>query len=72
MVAMPPGASTATAVPIFAARIGINRMSEAIFISWASIFLPRYSGVRPTINPATNTATMTNASIPYNPEPTPP
>ena len=32
--------------------------SEAIFISKASIFLPRYSGVRPTISPAMNTATI--------------
>ena len=37
-----------------------------------SIFLPRYSGVRPTIRPATKTATMTKTSIPYKPEPTPP
>ena len=29
--------------------------SIAIFISFASIFLPRYSGVRPTIRPATKT-----------------
>ena len=39
-------------------------MSEAIFISKASIFLPRYSGVRPTISPAMKTATMTKASMP--------
>ena len=44
----------------------------AIFISKASIFLPRYSGVRPTISPATNTAMMANTSIPYSPLPTPP
>ena len=30
----------------------------------ASIFLPRYSGVRPTISPAMNTATMANTSMP--------
>ena len=36
----------------------------ASLISRASIFLPRYSGVRPTISPATKTATMTNISIP--------
>ena len=30
----------------------------AILTSFASIFLPRYSGVRPTISPAMNTATM--------------
>ena len=33
-------------------------------ISRPPIFLPRYSGVRPTISPATNTATTTNSSIP--------
>ena len=36
----------------------------AILTSLASIFLPRYSGVRPTISPATNTAMMTNISMP--------
>ena len=36
----------------------------AIFISNASIFLPRYSGVRPIISPATNTAMIANMSIP--------
>ena len=38
--------------------------SIAIFISYASIFLPRYSGVRPTIRPAMNTATIANISMP--------
>ena len=47
-------------------------INEAIFISKASIFLPKYSGVRPTISPATNTAIIANTSIPYSPEPTPP
>ena len=40
-------------------RIASGRISSASiasFISRASIFLPRYSGVRPTISPATNTA----------------
>ncbi len=46
--------------------------SMAILTSFASSFLPRYSGVRPTIRPATNIATMTNSSMPYRPEPTPP
>ena len=36
---------------------------EAIFISYISIFLPRYSGVRPTMSPAMNTATMAKMSI---------
>ncbi len=52
---------------------GMVRMtSDAIFISNASIFLPRYSGVRPTISPATNTAMIAKISMPYSPEPTPP
>ena len=42
------------------------------FTSRASIFLPRYSGVRPTIRPAMNTVRIANRSIPYSPEPTPP
>ena len=33
--------------------------TAAILISRASIFLPRYSGVRPTISPATKTAIRT-------------
>jgi hypothetical protein len=41
-------------------------------ISLASIFLPMYSGVRPTISPATKTATTANMSMPYMPAPTPP
>ena len=46
--------------------------SMAILTSLASIFLPTYSGVRPTIRPATNTDRMTNSSMPYMPAPTPP
>ena len=34
--------------------------------------MPRYSGVRPIISPAMNTARMAKISIPYRPEPTPP
>ncbi len=46
--------------------------SIAILTSFASIFLPTYSGVRPTIRPATKIARMTNSSMPYRPAPTPP
>ena len=46
--------------------------SIAILTSLASIFLPTYSGVRPTISPATKIETTTNSSMPYMPEPTPP
>ena len=45
---------------------------EASLISCAWICLPRYSGVRPTISPAMNTASTTRRSIPYRPEPGPP
>ena len=41
-------------------------------ISRASIFLPRYSGVRPTIRPPMKTASRTKSSIEYRPAPTPP
>ncbi|WDT80339.1 MAG: hypothetical protein MPW14_00570 [Candidatus Manganitrophus sp.] len=37
---------------------------DTIFISKASIFLPRYSGVRPIISPAMNTAMIANTSMP--------
>ena len=52
-----------------------NRMRTAriaIRTSNFSIFLPTYSGVRPTIRPAMNTATTAYISIPYSPAPTPP
>ncbi|MCY1444153.1 hypothetical protein D9M71_606070 [compost metagenome] len=72
MPARPASASTATAVPASTSK-GVARMAmDTIFISCASIFLPRYSGVRPIIRPAMNTAMMANTSMPYRPEPTPP
>ena len=54
----PPAATLAMAVPTSTTSGGISSTSDAIFISYASIFLPRYSGVRPTMRPAMNTATM--------------
>ena len=48
-------------------RIDSGKMSTysiAIFTSYASIFLPRYSGVRPTISPAMNTDSTTKISMP--------
>src|SRR6185312_9340681 len=42
----------------------IRSASIAIFTSFCSIFLPRYSGVRPTIRPAIKTARMANISMP--------
>ena len=50
----------------------VSSTSMVILISFASIFLPRYSGVRPIISPATNTATTANSSMPNRPEPGPP
>ena len=37
-----------------------------------SIFFPMYSGVRPTMRPARNTAMITKTIMPYMPLPTPP
>ena len=44
----------------------------ASFTSLDWIFLPRYSGVRPTIRPPMNTVTMANSKMVYRPLPTPP
>src|SRR5450755_826183 len=49
-----------------------NVPSAASLTSRAPSFLPRYSGVRPTISPAMNTASTTSSSIPNRPEPGPP
>ena len=52
---------------------GVVRMKiEASFISVASIFLPRYSGVRPIMRPAMNTPRIAKINIVYRPVPTPP
>jgi hypothetical protein len=58
------GQHAATAVKPRIASGRTRMASMAIFISRASIFLPRYSGVRPTIRPATKTARMANSSMP--------
>src|SRR5690349_5199229 len=50
----------------------VRKYSAAYFISVGRIFLPMYSGVRPTISPATNTVTMARMRIPYIPAPMPP
>ncbi len=68
-----PSASTRqTAVPPRMHSGRISTASIASLISRACTFLPRYSGVRPTISPATNTASRANTRIPYSPDPTPP
>src|SRR6266496_5383561 len=50
----------------------VRKYSDAYFISVGRIFLPMYSGVRPTISPATNTVTMASTRMPYMPAPIPP
>ena len=50
----------------------VRKYSDAYFISVGRIFLPMYSGVRPTISPATNTVTMARTRMPYMPAPIPP
>ena len=66
--------SITTAIPVSTSTVaGTSRMySETNFISVGSIFLPRYSGVRPTISPAMKTARIASTRMPYRPEPTPP
>ena len=53
-------------------EFGIRMAITAQAASQAWIFLPRYSGVRPTISPAMNTTSSTCIKMPYNPAPTPP
>src|SRR6185312_12765873 len=50
----------------------VRKYSAAYFISTGRIFLPMYSGVRPTISPATNTVTMASTRMPYMPAAMPP
>ena len=50
-----PGIAIATAVPVSTISGVIRKYAAASLISRGLIFLPRYSGVRPTIRPATNT-----------------
>src|SRR6516165_6457785 len=50
----------------------VRKYSAAYFISVGRIFLPMYSGVRPTISPATNTVTTARIRMPYMPAPIPP
>ncbi len=68
----PIGVATAIAAEIRTSS-GTNRAPiVASLTSRAWICLPRYSGVRPTIRPAMNTASTTSSSMPYSPEPGPP
>src|SRR5258706_4718849 len=62
----------ATAAPTRTSAGVVSRYSDANLISREPSFFPRYSGVRPTINPATNTVMTARINMPYNPEPVPP
>src|SRR5215475_7161815 len=54
-------------------QVGVVRMySAAYFISAGRIFLPMYSGVRPTMRPPMKTVTTARTRMPYRPAPTPP
>jgi hypothetical protein len=72
MAARSAGKAIARPVPISTIVGMVRKYSEASFTSREPIFLPRYSGVRPTISPATNTVSTAKTRIPYRPEPVPP
>ena len=62
-----PGGRLQFAASAVKRRLLATRMSTAriaILTSYFSIFFPTYSGVRPTISPAMNTATTAYISIP--------
>ncbi len=67
-----PGIANDRAVPV-STSAGVTRTDRAArVICRGPIVLPRYSGVRPTISPPTNTAITASTSIPYRPDPAPP
>src|SRR5512143_3658256 len=72
MAARCPGSAIASPVPTSTTTGMVRKYSDANLISRAPIFLPRYSGVRTIINPATNTVITASTRMPYNPEPVPP
>ena len=64
MLARSPGNAIASAVPT-STRVGVvSRYSEANFTSRPPSFLPRYSGVRPTISPAMKTLNTAKINMP--------
>ncbi len=69
-----PGAPTNTPTENGMRMIaGWMRIASAAQLTWlVSIFLPRYSGVRPTIRPPTKIASTANRSSVPNPVPSPP
>ena len=69
---VPNGDIIATPVKPRTRKQKTSTVTMAIFTSKASIFLPRYSGVRPTIKPAMKTERTMKTMMPYIPAPTPP
>ena len=68
----PKGCTQDKALPKRITAQGLRIANMTHFISKASIFFPRYSGLRPTINPDKKTVRITKSNMPYIPEPTPP
>ena len=64
IAARSPGRAIAMPVPISTIAGVVRMYSEANFISRPPSFLPRYSGVRPTIRPATKTAMIARMRMP--------
>ena len=62
--ASPAGVTTAIAESTRMPASSASTANIASFISLGPIFLPRYSGVRPTIRPAMNTARIAKTSMP--------
>ena len=72
MLDVPALVETASAAPSNTTALGARTPIMAHLTSGTSIFLPRYSGERPTISPARNTVNRTTSNMPYSPAPTPP
>src|SRR5579871_844930 len=72
MLATPEGRMTEIAVGIRQAAFGSSTPITAHVATHAPSFLPRYSGVRPIISPAMNTAIKTWNNMQYTPQPIPP
>jgi len=71
-VARPTAVRTAKHAGTSTTKGTARTASMTYWISRRPIFLPRYSGVRPTIRPAMKTANLASSSIPYKSLPTPP
>ena len=72
IAARSPGSAIARPAPTSTSAGVVRMYSEANFISRPPSFLPRYSGVRPTISPADEHRDDARIRMPYRPEPVPP